>query len=74
MRITTRRFVGRLTSVSPAAANMLGVPTLSSPQVIVPVGEHRVALEGAGAALAGEVDRGSRERMADAAACGSRRG
>jgi len=34
MRITTRRTVGRLTSVKPAAAKMLRLPTWSSPQVI----------------------------------------
>ena len=31
MRITTRRRVGRLTSVNPAAAKMLRLPTWSSP-------------------------------------------
>ncbi len=34
IRITTRRGVGRLTSSNPAAANMLRVPTWSSPQVM----------------------------------------
>ena len=33
IRITTRRRVGWLTSSKPAAANMLRLPTLSSPQV-----------------------------------------
>ncbi len=34
MRITTRRRVGWLTSVNPAAAKMLRLPTRTSPQVI----------------------------------------
>src|SRR4051812_10038875 len=52
MRMTTRRRVGRLTSVNPAAANVL--PGL---------GNHRVALERTCTALPPEVG-GARERPA----------
>ena len=70
MRITTRRSVGRLTSSKPAAAKMLRLPTWSSTagDVLPGLGDHRVALEGAGAALPGEVDGGAGERPADPAA------
>ena len=75
MRMTTRRSVGRLTSVNPAAAKMLRLPTWSSPHVtsLPGLGDHRVALEGAGAAFAREVDGGARECAADAAATEARR-
>lgn len=42
MRITTRRRLGRLTSVRPAAANMLRVPTFSSPHVMSCPGSVRI--------------------------------
>ena len=75
MRITTRRRVGRLTSVNPASAKTPRLPTWSSPtRTTCPLRDHRIALEGAGAALAGEADGGARERTADAAAAEARAG
>ena len=73
IRITTRRSVGRLTSVKPASANTPSVPTWSSSSDHVLRGD-RVALDGAGAALAGEIHRGARERPADAALAKARAG
>ena len=70
IRITTLRSVARATSWKPAASKMLRVPTWVSPQVIscAGLGDHRVGLEGPGAALAGERDRRGGERPAHAAA------
>ena len=65
IRITTRRRVGRLTSVKPAAANTPDGADVELLQDHVRRGD-RVGLEGARAAVAGEVDRGARERSADA--------
>jgi hypothetical protein len=75
MRITTRRSVGRLTSLNPAAAKMLRLPTWSSPRDLLSgLRDHRIALEGTGTALPGEVDGGARERTADPAAAETRAG
>ena len=76
MRITTRRRVGWLTSAKPAAAKMLRLPTWSSPQrdLLPGLRDHRVALEGTGAAFPREVDGGARERTADPAAPEARAG
>ena len=74
--MTTRRTVGRPTSAKPASAKTLRLPTWSSPQEpsLRRLVDHRVALECAGAALAGEVNGGTCERTADSAAAEARAG
>jgi hypothetical protein len=70
MRITTRRRVGRLTSVKPAPAKMLPAADmeLGPRDLLSRLRDHRVALERTGAPLPRDVEGGPRERTADPAA------
>jgi hypothetical protein len=70
MRMTTRRTVGRLTSVKPGGGKDAAAADveLTPGDVLARLGEHRIALQGARTPVSGEVDGGACERVADAPA------